>query len=269
MTTQPHAPVQAAPRATVSGIPFGRLLSVEFRKSWNTRSGFWLLFTIGALVLVAELIAAIVTAVQDVDDVNLGTFATVAGVITQLLLPTLGILLVTSEWSQRTAMVTFALEPRRSRVIQAKLVVSLVWTAITVIFALAMGAVFNLLYGAINGSISWSGGAGVVGFIITQAIAMLIGFAFAALLLNSPAALVVYVAYLFVLPTILGIGSALMDWFKSFADWIGFSQAQQPLYDGFWNMSGSEWGKLIVSGCIWLGIPLAFGLRRILRAEVK
>jgi len=268
MTTQSQAPVLPA-REAVSGIPFGRLLKVEFRKSWDTRSGFWLLFTIGGLVLVAELIAAIVTAVQNVDDVDLGTFATVAGVITQLLLPTLGILLVTSEWSQRTAMVTFSLEPRRSRVIQAKMVVSLVWTAITVVFALAMGAVFNLLYGAINGSISWSGGAGVVGFVITQAIAMMIGFAFASLLLNSPAALVVYVAYLFVLPTILGIGSALMDWFKSFADWIGFSQAQQPLYDGFWNMSGSEWGKLIVSGCIWLGIPLVFGLRRILRAEVK
>jgi len=269
MTATSQAPVYQAPRAAASDIPFGRLVQVEFRKSWNTRSGFWLLFTIGALVLIGELIAAIVTAVQDVDDVNLGTFATVAGVITQLLLPTLGILLVTSEWSQRTAMVTFSLEPRRSRVVQAKLVVSMIWTAITVIFALAMGAVFNLLYGAINGSISWSGGAGIIGFVITQALAMLIGFAFASLMLNSPAALVVYVAYLFVIPTIFGIGAALMHWFKSLRDWILLTQSEQPLYDGFWHMSATEWGRFLVSVAIWVVLPLVFGLRRILRAEVK
>jgi ABC-type transport system involved in multi-copper enzyme maturation permease subunit len=263
--TQP----QATRPASIEAIPFRRLVNVEFRKSWNTRAGFWLLFSIAALVLVAELITAIVTAVNDVKDVDFGTFATVAGFISQILLPVLGIMLVTSEWSQRTAMMTFSLEPRRARVIQAKVVVALVWTALTVVFALVMGAVFNLLYGAISGGVDWSGGAGVVGFVITQTIAMLIGFAFAALLLNTPAAMVVYFAYLFALPTILGVGSALMHWFRSFEKWINFSQAQQPLYDGFWHMSGTEWGRFVVSGILWLGLPLAFGLRRIMRAEVK
>jgi ABC-type transport system involved in multi-copper enzyme maturation permease subunit len=264
------APATRVPtRPVADGIPFSRLLRVEFRKSWDTRASFWLLFSIAAIVLIAELIAAIVTGAQNVDDVEFGTFATVAGFVSQLLLPVLGIMLVTSEWSQRTAMVTFALEPRRRRVVQAKLAVGLIWTALTVVFALAMGAVFNLLYGAIAGHSSWSGGAGIVGFIITQAIAMLLGFALAALLLSTPAAIVIYFAYLFALPTILAIGSELMDWFDSFADWIDFSAAQNPLYHGFWNMSGSEWGKLIVSGCIWFGLPLAIGLRRIMRAEVK
>jgi ABC-type transport system involved in multi-copper enzyme maturation permease subunit len=259
----------AAAPAVADTIPFSRLVRIEFRKSWDTRASFWLLFAIGAIVLIAEMIAAIVTGVQNVDDVQFGTFATVAGFISQLLLPVLGIMLVTSEWSQRSAMVTFSLEPRRSLVVQAKMVVGLVWTALTVLFALVMGAVFNLLYAAIAGHIDWSGGAGITGFIITQTIAMLLGFALAALLLNTPAAIVIYFAYLFALPTILAIGSALMDWFESFAKWINFSDAQSPLYDGFWNMSGSEWGKLVVSGCIWFGIPLAIGLRRILRAEVK
>ena len=104
-TTQTQAPIR--PMAG-GGIPFSRLLQVEFRKSWDTRASFWLLFCIGAIVLIAELIAAIVTGVQDVKDVEFGTFATVAGFISQLLLPVLGIMLVTSEWSQRTAMVTFA-----------------------------------------------------------------------------------------------------------------------------------------------------------------
>ena len=71
-TAQPQA-VRPTP---IGAIPFSRLVNVEFRKSWDTRAGFWLLFSIGAIVLVAELIAAIVTGVNDVDDVNFGTFAT-------------------------------------------------------------------------------------------------------------------------------------------------------------------------------------------------
>ena len=42
-----------------------------------------------------------------------------------VLLPVLGILLVTSEWSQRTGLITFALVPKRSRVLGAKLIASL------------------------------------------------------------------------------------------------------------------------------------------------
>ncbi len=37
-----------------------------------------------------------------------------------VLLPVLGILLVTAEWSQRTALTTFTLVPRRERIIAAK-----------------------------------------------------------------------------------------------------------------------------------------------------
>ena len=42
--------------------------------------------------------------------------------IMSLILPVLGILLVTSEWSQRTGLTTFALVPQRERVIVAKLI---------------------------------------------------------------------------------------------------------------------------------------------------
>lgn len=269
-----HIPTPAAvptlpPVSHVEPVPFSRSLKVEFRKSWDTRAGTWLLIAIGGLVLVAELIAALVTGFHNVDDVDLGTFATVAGFITQLLLPVLGILVVSTEWSQRTAMVTFALEPRRTRVVQAKLGVGLVWTAITVVFALAMGIIFNLLYGAIAGRIAWTGGGGIIGFVITQALAMILGFALAAFLLNTPAAIVVYFAYLFALPTLFAIGNALIGWFDSVSKWLDLSDAQQPLYDGLQHMSGGEWAHFVVSTLLWIGVPLAFGLRRILRAEVK
>ena len=46
---------------------------------------------------------------------------------------------------------------------------------------------------------------------INQTFAMLGGFALACLLLNTPAAIVAFFAYRYVLPTLLAIGSALMD----------------------------------------------------------
>ena len=59
--------------------------------------------------------------------------------MTSFLLPILAIMLVTSEWSQRTALVTFTLEPRRSRVVLAKLVVAQLFTVLTLVVAFVVG----------------------------------------------------------------------------------------------------------------------------------
>ena len=259
------------PQAAAEPIPFGRLLGVEFRKSYDTRSGFWLVVTIGILVLGSEIIATAVTAAQHAQ-VEYGDFATVAGFTSSVLLPVLGILLVTSEWSQRSAMVTFALEPRRERVIWAKIVVGAIWTLITVVIALALGAVCNVVYGLTPGNTAvWSSGSdlvhGIIAFSVLQELGMLTGFALAALCLSSPVAIVVFFLYSFLLPTIIAIGNALMNWFESFSPWIDFNSAQQPMLD--WDMSGKDWGHLLVSGFVWLVVPFALGLWRIFRAEVK
>ena len=62
----------------------------------------------------------------------------------------LGIMLVTSEWSQRTAMTTFSLEPRRMRIVTAKLLAGVTLTAFVIAFALVVGLICNLLYGGIQ-----------------------------------------------------------------------------------------------------------------------
>jgi ABC-2 type transport system permease protein len=263
----------ATPPQAMARIPFGRLLRVELRKSYDTRSGFWLLASIGGLIVVAELIASLARGFHDrsnltSDPLQWSSFATVAGVVTELLLPMIGILLVTSEWSQRSGQTTFTLEPRRATVIWAKLVVGLVYAVVTVVLVLITGAIFNALYGAIAGHTDWSFPLkGIAGFFIAQCIAMLTGFAIAALLLSSPAAIVVYVASRFVLPALFGIGESLMSWFNSVGPWLDFTNAQSPLYD--WSFTGKTFGEFLVSGFIWLVLPLGFGLWRILRAEVK
>ncbi|MFT4083063.1 MAG: ABC transporter permease [Nocardioides sp.] len=247
--------------------PFSRTFKVEFRKAWDSRAGFWLLATIVALVVLVELIATIVTGVKD-EEMAWGDFAGIAGFVTSVLLPVLGIMLVTSEWGQRTAMTTFTLEPRRPRVILAKALVGVALTVITVVAAMIVGLVCNGLYAVLAGHGDWDPGLGnLAGFTIYQVLSMLGGFAFACLFLNTAAAIVAFFAYTYVVPTLLAIGSATMDWFDKLAPWIDFQSAVSHFVD--WSFEGDDVAQLIVSGLIWLGIPLFFGLRRILRAEVK
>ena len=56
------------------------------------------------------------------------------------LLPVLGILLVTQEWGQRTAMVTFTLEPHRGKVMGAKVLAALAFGMLAVLLALVLAA---------------------------------------------------------------------------------------------------------------------------------
>jgi ABC-2 type transport system permease protein len=253
--------------SATSKVRFSRHVAVELRKSYDTRAGFWLLFTIGALVLLTEGIALAVTVVQD-EPMTFGDFVGAAAFVTSIVLPVLGIMVVTSEWSQRTAMVTFALEPRRPLVIAAKALTGVILTLLTAAFAIAIGLVCNLLYIALQGDGSWEFGTKYLfGFLITQTLAMAGGFALATLFLNTPAAIVVFFVYKWVLPILFALGSSLIGWFGDLSPWIDFQMAQVPVND--LSISGDEWGHLATSGLIWLAIPLAIGLRRILRAEVK
>src|SRR3954469_7531143 len=264
MTATPTIDVSSTP-----GIPFSRLLRVELRKSADTRAGRWLIGVTVGLALAAEVIFLIVAATQDDVEARYGDFVAVSAFVSSVLLPVLGIMLVTSEWSQRTAMTTFTLEPRRMRIVLAKMLAGVALTAFVVVFALIVGVICNLLLGALRDTpIDWTfGWSGFFGFIINQTFAMLGGFALACLLLNTPAAIVAFFAYRYVLPTLLAIGSALMEWFSHVAPWIDFQSASAELYD--MPLTGGQWAHLVVSGVIWLLVPLAIGLWRIRRAEVK
>jgi ABC-2 type transport system permease protein len=248
-------------------VPFSRLVKVELRKSHDTRAGFWLLAFMGIVVAITYVVMLLVTAFGS-SDFSFGTFVGAAAFGTSVLLPVLGILVVTSEWSQRTAMTTFALETNRFRVIAAKLVTGLVLTFLVAAFAVAVGAVANVLNIALAGSGSWEFGFNhLVGFLITQSLAMLGGFALATLLLNSPAAIVAFFAYKWVLPTIFIILGANFGWFHDVLPWIDFQTAQESLFD--LSLKGADWAHLFATGAFWLGLPLALGLRRVLRAEIK
>ena len=101
-----------------------------------------------------------------------------------ILLPVLGVLSVTSEWSQRTAMVTFTLEPSRVRVVAAKFVGILVISVLALVIGLILGSLANVVYGALSGdTVVWGSPAKYAAFyLLLYVFGMATGFAFGALL---------------------------------------------------------------------------------------
>lgn len=251
-----------------STVPYARLVRVELRKMFDTRAGLWLLISIGALTAAVLVIQLAVLVSQDLT-ADFADFMAGMNTPMGILLPVLGIMAVTSEWSQRTAMVTFTLEPFRGRIVAAKLGASIVIAVAAIVVGMALSVVATLLYGVLSDhAVAWDvGAAGVFYFFLLHLIGMVTGFAFGTLFLNTPAAIVVYFVYSFVLPGLFELGAALLGWFDDLRPWIDFSDAQTPLMEG--SVTGQEWVYLAVSGLVWLGIPLVVGVLRVLRAEVK
>ena len=102
---------------------FARLTGVELRKMVDTRAGFWLQVAIAALTLTVVTLFCIFAETRDQ---TLQEMIAVALTPALILLPIVGILLVSSEWSQRTALITFTLVPHRSRVLTTKLAAGVV-----------------------------------------------------------------------------------------------------------------------------------------------
>lgn len=250
------------------GIPMSRLINVELRKLVDTRAGKWLLIAIGAMSALVMVIMIWAIAATD----ESATFETFVGALSTpmgILIPVLGIMSVTSEWGQRTGLVTFTLEPRRSRIVTAKLVSVVIVAVIAVVVSVVLGVLGNVIFGLITGDdLVWNvGGPQLAGFFLLHVIGLLTGFAFGMLVMNTAAAIVLFFVYSFVLPGLFAAGAALMDWFKDLQPWIDFSSAQIPLFDA--SMTGEDWSKFAVSGLIWFVLPLAVGIWRLLRTEVK
>lgn len=249
-------------------VPLTRLVAVEARKVFDTRASRWFSFSIIGLVLGAMLLQALVF-VDGLQDLE--TFLTFSGNVLGYFLPIVLIMLVTAEWGQRTALVTFTLEPRRGRVVSAKLVAGLLVSFAALALAVLISLLGTFLASSVRGlDVSWTvEGDTIRNFLIGNTIAVLVGFAIAMLLMNTPAAIVGYFVYTFLVPIVANILGSFVDWFGDVVPWIEFNTAQVPLFTGDGRLSGEEWGQLITSGTIWLVIPLVLGVLRLLRSEVK
>ena len=201
----PAAVTRRRERDVPAPIPFGRILGVELRKMFDTRSGFWLM---ASIVITSGIATVLTVLLSDRDGLTFDSFAASVGSPMSIILPIIGVLAVTSEWSQRTALTTFTLVPSRGRVIAAKLVDTLVIGAVSMVIALGVGAVGNLVNSAITGNDAvWDIPAWTFAqIVLANELGMLLGFALGLLFRSSPAAIVGYFVVNLVLP---GISSAL------------------------------------------------------------
>lgn len=253
----------ASPTLDVSDtrpVPFLRTVGVELRKMADTRAGMWLLVSV-ALITLAIVVIVFLVAPQD-DQVFLtfmGATATPQGFV----LPVLGILLVTSEWGQRTTLTTFALEPSRAKIIWAKVVAALVLGFAAIVVAVAVAAVATLLAGA-DGAWENIGVDDFGKFGLLQLSGLLQGLAFGLIFLNSAAAIVCF----FVLPIAFSIVANLWSALRDAAPWVDLGTSQVPLFSGV-DVTGEQWAQLATGSAIWILLPFLAGLVRVLRAEVK
>lgn len=247
----------------VSGIPLSRLVRVELRKMLDTTAGRWFIASIGLVILAFVLIQFIwgndeFRSYENFFGAGIGPLA--------YLLPILGIMSVTAERSQRTAMTTYALEPRRGRVLLAKVIAAYLMGVVAFLLAAGLGAGAHLASITVHDTTAaWGiGWATVFGFALELLIRVGIGLAFGMLLLNTAGAIVAYL----LVPIIWTMLNQMIPALQGAAEWLDFNLTTSPLYDTT-GMTGEQWAQLGTSIGLWLVLPMILGIWRMLRSEVK
>jgi ABC-2 type transport system permease protein len=265
--TSPDTTEAAPARRTVRPISTIRLAKIELRKMFNTRSGFWMLVSIGVLSIMAT--GAVLIFAPD-SEITYENLASAIGLPMSVILPMIAILGVTSEWSQRSGLTTFTLVPSRGRVIGAKAIATVLVGLGSMALAFAVGAVGNLAGSALAGvdtvwDVSLSAAPQIV---LGDLVGMAIGFTLGVVLRASAPAIVGYFVLSFVLPGILALLALVRAWFLDLQPWIDWNYTQIKLFDGATN-TGKEWAMLGSTTMIWIAIPLVVGLLSLRRSEVK
>ena len=238
------------------GVPFSRTLHAEVRKMVDTRAGRWMVIVMAALTV---LILAAFVVWGSADDASFATLVQISILPLSLLLPVIGIMAATAEWTQRTGLVTFALEPHRGRVVLAKALGALVLGLVVMAVAFAAAALATLA-----GSGSWDLGAGAAGgLVLGLLIFVLQGVAFGLLFLNTPVAIVTVL----VLPTAWTIVTQIVGALSDVGEWLDLDSVTRPLLEG--EMSALDWAQLGTGVGAWVMLPLAIGTWRVLTREVK
>jgi ABC-2 type transport system permease protein len=257
-TTTLAAPIRVDTAGVHARPGLDRLVAVELRKMVDTRAGFWLQAAMVALTLVVVVVRLLVGDAPD------HTFQHVLDAGLQpsaVLLPVLGILLVSSEWSQRTGLITFALVPVRSRVLGAKLIASLLLATAMLAICVAIVAA-GVLVSSPGVEGTWSDAVPLIGQAAVNLTAgVVVGVALGAIFLAPAPAIVVQLAFPTALWALLGLSV-----FSDVAPWIDYPRALGQTTEHV--MSATQWGHLGTSLAVWMALPLLIGARRVVRSEI-
>ena len=267
MSTTAYAPdAVVTPGSTTASIPLGRVVRVELRKMFNTRSGFWLM----ASIVIAGLLSTVATVLFAPDaDLTYYTFAKAVGFPMTVILPIIAVLSITGEWSQRSGLTTFTLVPRRERVILAKVIASMTVGVASMVFALALGVVGNVVGTAIAGTdlvwdVSLVHGLNIV---IGSLLGLLSGTLLGVLFRSSAVALVAYFVGTLVVPSLFDLLASSQKGFADTRGWVDVYFARSALFEG--SLSGEQIAQLAVTVTVWMVLPGLVALRLAMKSEVK
>ncbi len=242
------------------GPSWWTVLAMELRKAVDIRASRWL--------LLAALLLAVVTSASGVAQVGgdpagveLAPFLDRVLLGVTLLLPLVGVLVVASEWSRRTALSTFALVPRRGRVLSAKVAAALLVVVTVVLVCGGVGLAGAALAARVAGvPVVLDGGvAAVVSAVATTALLTLVGVGIGALAGSTSVGVLAYLVlplgFSLVAPQVLGDAAAWVDGVGVF----------ERVAEG----TTRPWAPTGTALALWVALPLALGTARFLRREMR
>jgi ABC-type transport system involved in multi-copper enzyme maturation permease subunit len=255
-TTLTLTPSDGAP-VPVRPLRFPTLLAVELRKMTDTRSARGLL---AASVAATAGVLAWKVGHPEIET-SFDNYSRAVATFVAFLTPLIGLLAMTSEWTQRTALSTFTLAPRRLPVIAAKYLaaVGLALAVLAVGLVLAFGA--TAIGGAVHGPASFGGALGDIrGAAVFVVLQVTMAAAFGALAANTPVALTAFL----VAPTVWAV--AAQGALRAVAPWFDVFEAYARLASGH---PFTHLGQTLTALSVWVVAPAGVGLVRSLRREVK
>ncbi|MEU8225942.1 ABC transporter permease [Kribbella sp. NPDC048915] len=241
------------------GQSFLKLVTLELRKSVDTRSGRVL---IAAILLLA--VAAVGWQLTHLPrgTINFDGFLAAATSGPVMILPVIGVMAMTSEWTQRTALTTFTLSPRRIRVQLAKFVSAIVLGAVVTTGVVVLALAGTALGGATSGratSYAGMGGEIAAGY-LTVALNVVMAAAFGAVIAQTAVAILVF----YIAPTAWRLAGP--ELFKDNANWLDVFGALGRIAER--DLHGMLPETLTAIG-VWIVLPTLVGLWASSRREVK
>ena len=241
----------------IQPLRFSTLIAVETRKLTDTRSGRWML---GVIVGLSAAALAWKVGHADIAVSSRNYIKTIAAIVA-FGAPIIGLLAMTSEWTQRTALATFTMVPRRLRVVAAKFVASMMLSLglliVGVLLALGATALGGVIHGHAMYDASFDDLRGALMIVVLQVV---MASAFGALAAQTAVALVAYLAA----PAIWadfapGLFKGAAPWFDVFGAYDRLS-SNRPL---------DHVAQTLVSITVWVAIPAAIGVLRSIHREIK
>lgn len=246
-------------RPEVPRLTFATQFRVELRKLTDTRSGR--LLTAASVLLAVGLLVWKLANTATIP-VTFGRYYASARPSVLFLIPLLGLLAMTSEWTQRTALTTFTMSPRRLSVFGAKFLAALTLA----LGALAVTTLVTFGATALGGAISGDGavftdiGTEIRSTLISTVLQVVMGAAFGAIIPVTAAAIGAF----FAAPTVwTAVAPELL---KDNARWLDIYEAYGRLGT---DHPGRHLSQTLTAIAAWVVVPAIIGLYRSVRREVK